>query len=331
MRLLDLFSGIAGFSLAARWLDWQTVAFAEIDPFCRSVIRKHWPRTPIFEDIRDVSATSLRAAGIDHVDIACGGFPCQDISLAGKGDGIHASRSGLWWEMRRVVSDVRPRWLVVENVPGLRTRGGDAVLASLEELGYACWPLVVGAWTVGAPHRRDRVWIVAHRQSERLAQRSRQRGDAREEFETLERNGSCEPGQSHRWPARPGEPQHEWEAPRLVESGLCRATDGLPGRLAPSRRRAELKALGNAVVPQVAYEVLRAVGEVDALLSNRLRVHERATASACSTRGGRFAHFSRCATGSPSQRAAAVGSSQPARRRTAAFERAGRSVAGVTK
>src|SRR5262249_35665923 len=102
-------------------------------------------------------------ADVPRCDLIAGGFPCQDISAAGKGAGIGGTRSGLWFEMARIIAGVRPAWVLVENVPALRARGADRVLADLEEIGYTCWPFVVGAWAVGAPHRRDRVWIVAHR------------------------------------------------------------------------------------------------------------------------------------------------------------------------
>lgn len=170
MRLLDLFSGIGGFSLAARWTGcMETVAFCEIDPFCQKVLAHHWPGVPIFDDIKQLTAESLRQRGIGDIDIITGGFPCQDLSSAGKGEGLAGSRSGLWFELLRVIEDVRPRWVVCENVPAIRTKPGigtdtaiDTVLSGLEQAGYSCRSLVVGAEDVGAPHRRKRVWILAH-------------------------------------------------------------------------------------------------------------------------------------------------------------------------
>ena len=161
MRVLSLFSGIGGLELGLERAGMSIAGQCEIDPFCRLVLEKHWPGCPRWTDVKEINGSSV-AEKCGAIDLVCGGFPCQDISVAGKGIGLSGERSGLWWEMRRVISEVRPSWVLAENVPALRTRGGDDVLAALEGLGYACWPLVVGAWAVGAPHKRDRVWIVAY-------------------------------------------------------------------------------------------------------------------------------------------------------------------------
>ena len=160
MRHLSLFTGSGIGTLAAQQCGIETVAQCENDPACQHALRNLWPTAFLFEDIHGVSAESLRQRGADEIDIISGGFPCQDLSCAGKGAGIEGSRSGLWREMFRVIRQVRPRWLVIENVPALRLRGSDRVIAPLERIGYTVWPLVVGAWAVGAPHKRDRVWIV---------------------------------------------------------------------------------------------------------------------------------------------------------------------------
>ncbi len=168
MDHLDLFSGIGGFSLGLESTGhYRTVAFCEIEQYPRAVLRKHWPKLPIYRDVRDVGADRLAADGIGRVDIVTGGFPCQDISLAGSRAGLSGERSGLWSELFRVITEVRPTWAIIENVPGLRTLGADAVLADLAGAGYATWPLVVGAIHAGAPHRRQRVWVVAHSAAER--------------------------------------------------------------------------------------------------------------------------------------------------------------------
>ncbi len=161
ITVLDLFSGIGGISLGLHWAGFRTTAFCEADPFARAVLNRHWPGVPVYDDVRTLSATRLRADGVPRPDLLCGGFPCQDVSLAGRGAGIEGGRSGLWSHMARLVAECRPRWVVVENVPGLRGRGADRVLADLEAAGYAGWPLVVGAVHAGAPHRRSRMWLVA--------------------------------------------------------------------------------------------------------------------------------------------------------------------------
>ena len=173
LRVLDLFSGIGGFSLGLERAGMRTVAFCEIDPYCRAVLRKHWPGVPIFEDVRN-----LRAEHVGPVDLICGGFPCQDISTAGRGAGLAGERSGLWSEYRRLIEEIRPAWVVIENVSALRSRGLDQVLGEISALGYDAEWHCIPASAVGAPHRRDRVWIVAHANLDpRLARRA---GDADE-------------------------------------------------------------------------------------------------------------------------------------------------------
>lgn len=162
-NLLDLFSGIGGFSLGLeRSGGFKTVAFCEIEPFPRRVLAKHWPGVPIYEDVKTLTKARLDADGIS-VDAICGGFPCQDISTAGKGAGIEGQRSGpMWSEYARIIGEFRPQVVVVENVAMLLGRGLDRVLGDLAALGYdAEWHCIPAA-AVGAPHRRDRIWIVGY-------------------------------------------------------------------------------------------------------------------------------------------------------------------------
>jgi DNA (cytosine-5)-methyltransferase 1 len=165
IRLLDLFSGIGGFSLAAERVGMRTVAFCEIDRFARRVLAKHWPGVPCFDDVRELTAESLRERGVRGVDCITFGFPCQDLSVAGKRAGLAGGRSGLFWEAIRLARSLRPHWLVAENVPGLRSSNGGrdmaAVVGAFAELGY------VGAWRsldaqyFGLAQRRERVFFVA--------------------------------------------------------------------------------------------------------------------------------------------------------------------------
>lgn len=175
LSVLDLFSGIGGFSLGLeRSGGFKTVAFCEIDPFCRRVLKKHWPDVPTAHDIKDLRVSSACGLLFDggeveidarSIDVICGGFPCQDISVAGKGAGLAGERSGLFYELARLVGELRPRIVILENVSGLLSRGLGDVLGELATLGYDAEWHCIPASAVGAPHRRDRIWIVAHAQS----------------------------------------------------------------------------------------------------------------------------------------------------------------------
>ena len=156
MRLLDLFSGIGGFSYAAETLigGYETVAFCEMDEFCQKVLKKHWPQVPIFNDVR-----TLDAARLGRIDIVTGGYPCQPFSQAGRRQGEEDERH-LWPEMLRIIKSCQPRYVVAENVAGHVTMGLDQVLTDLEDQGYTTRPIIVPACAKNAPHRRDRVWII---------------------------------------------------------------------------------------------------------------------------------------------------------------------------
>lgn len=161
--VLDLFAGGAGgWSLGLHRAGWRTVAAAEWDDQRRVMFGDANPGAALYADVRDVTAARLRSDLGYLPDIVVGSPPCQDISAANaSGAGTGGARSGLFWEWLRIVDEVRPDWACAENSPRLRTLGGDDILAGLEAIGYACWPLVVGADDAGANHRRDRVWIVA--------------------------------------------------------------------------------------------------------------------------------------------------------------------------
>lgn len=163
MRVLDLFSGIGGFSLGLERAGMRTVAFCENADYPRRVLAKHWPKVPIYGDIRELTAEQLQADGVGPIDIICGGFPCQDISTAADAPaGLAGARSGLWREYARLAGEVRPSFVIVENVSALLANGMGDVLGDLAALGYdAEWHCIPAA-SIGAPHPRDRVWIVAY-------------------------------------------------------------------------------------------------------------------------------------------------------------------------
>jgi DNA (cytosine-5)-methyltransferase 1 len=158
MRHVDLFTGIGGFALAAQWCwgdEYEPVVFCEKDKYCQKVLRKHWPDVPIINDIYGVRDENLRA------DVVTGGFPCQPFSTAGKRRGTRDDRF-LWPEMLRIIRELRPTWVVAENVTGIIKMAIDIVLADLEMEGYACQSLIIPACAVDAKHRRNRVWIVGY-------------------------------------------------------------------------------------------------------------------------------------------------------------------------
>jgi site-specific DNA-cytosine methylase len=346
MRVLSLFSGIGAHDAGLQAAGHTIVGQCEIDPFACAVLEKHWPGLPRYTDVRDITADSVRQRCGD-IDLITGGFPCTDISVAGKGAGLEGKQSGLWFEMLRVIRAVRPAICLIENVPALRSRGADRVFADLEEAGYAPWPCVVGAWAVGAPHKRDRVWIVAYaardgepeqparERSERVrvgeaggavvgyadgghddgraSRKSQRLSNAHgtghcvfpggcwrcgNELANTESSGRATEGErrqpqlagigatvsdvadasveglegrralsggtvaelampagggGYRWPARPGEPQHDWEAPRLVEFEVGGTASTATARLVRASNRNALRCLGAANPPVVPY------------------------------------------------------------------------------
>lgn len=189
LRMLDLFAGIGGFSYAGERLvgGYETVAFCEYDEHAQKVLRKHWPDTEIIGDIRELADDAERFRG--SVDIVCGGYPCQPFSLAGVRRGDKDDRH-LWPEMLRVIEAVRPRWVIGENVAGHITMGLDQVLFDLESEGYTARPFVIPACAVDAPHRRDRVWVVAHTENQGESDGTKHVGEGKRLVGNSEHDGS---------------------------------------------------------------------------------------------------------------------------------------------
>jgi DNA (cytosine-5)-methyltransferase 1 len=164
----SLFAGIGGFDLGLeRTGGFRTSWFCEKDPYCQRVLAKHWPGIPCYPDI-----TKLSGADIKPVSVLCGGFPCQDLSPMGTGSGLDGARSGLWSEYLRLIGEVQPRYVIVENVPELRSRGLGRMLGEMATLGYDAEWDCLPASAFGAPHRRDRIWIIAYPQREQLREQS---------------------------------------------------------------------------------------------------------------------------------------------------------------
>lgn len=275
----DLFSGIGGFSLAAHWMGWRTAWFSEIDPYASRVLAHHWPDVPNLGDIRAIDWTTVAP-----VDVLTGGFPCQPHSLAGKRQGSNDERD-LFDEIIRCAGVLRPRVLVLENVPGLFTsdsgRFFGRVLGAVAALGYDAEWRVLSAADVGAPHRRERVWIVAYAASvserepqhqavvvapgrlARLESASGCRGlsvsrsgasMADPNVTRLEGRGEGRAhagrraASGHAGPSRVGTGR-QWE----TEPDVGRVADGVPSRMD------RLRCLGNSIVPQCALEIFRAI------------------------------------------------------------------------
>ena len=284
---LSLFSGIGGLDVAFEYAGGRVVAMCEQDHFCQKVLRKHWPGMNIMNDVKEV-----RGEDFSGIDIIFGGFPCQPFSVAGRQKGKEDDRY-LWPEFSRLVREARPRWVVAENVPGILSIAADDICQDLERAGYEVGIFNFEALSVGAPHRRARVFFVAH-SGRQLRKGSNKSGVVRKEEGTryaieLECTGSsllsnsdsqrCEEqrfGLSGKQKLGRLERSRWWS----VEPGMGRVADGLSpwmdgsiwgcepedvprvSRGVPDRV-SRLKALGNAVVPQQAYMVFKAVIETD--------------------------------------------------------------------
>lgn len=327
----SLFSGIGGAEIAADWAGWQNLFHCEINPFCRRVLEYHYPNSESYDDITKTDFTPWRG----KVTVLTGGFPCQPFSLAGRRKGADDDRY-LWPQMLRAIREIQPAWVVGENVNGIRSMvqsreeaemasGGmlfrenhlirarerftfEEVCGSLEREGYSVQAFVVPACAVGAPHRRDRIWIIAHTSNTRVEEMWQNRQDgvfsveassytndcrSRQVYEEVQskksdgakfnriggeriasdtsslgrlevgnENGDACESQGERRPCPTDSPQDWWrEFP--TQPPVCGGDDGIPGRLDgitfPRWRMESIKAYGNAWVPQVAYEIFRAI------------------------------------------------------------------------
>ena len=325
MKHLSLFSGIGGFDLAAEWMGWENVAHCEFNPFARRILKHYWPNANAHTDITLTNFLPYNG----KIDIITGGFPCQPFSVAGSGNGTDDPRY-LWPEMFRAVREVRPRWVVAENVRGLISWNEglvfDTVYADLESEGFEVWPFILPACAVNAPHRRERIWFVAHTAGGRScgtpgegvisaegqnAKRAEQPGERREvrpaanaESMRINRaqeheNGNRQSGERRRRnPDNVGEiqrrdvitnadgggreqvcnklqrgqsdgnrvnanhQQNVWHS-FPTQSPVCGGNDGvsreLDGITFSKWRNETIKAYGNAIVPQVAFQIFQSI------------------------------------------------------------------------
>jgi len=236
---VDLCSGIGGFSLAAWWAGFQTILHCEIDPYCQKVLAKNFPEVPIHDDIHALT-------GISSADLLTGGPPCQPFSNAGKRVGTADDRH-LWPEMLRIIDASRPTWCVIENVDGFTGMALDLVWSDLESANYEVGAVVFPASAVGAWHRRDRLWVIAHTQSVGCGSGRSWRSLAStsgKQQQTLSTRETPD-GREYR--------VDQWTS----EPSVDRMVPGLPSELDICRRRA----IGNSIVPQQAFPVLRAIAD----------------------------------------------------------------------
>ena len=277
LKHLDLFSGIGGFSLGLEATgEFETVAFCDIDPYCRKVLHKHWPHVKQFEDIKELNYDTLKANGIDHIDIITGGYPCQPFSVAGRKKGEEDPRH-LWPEYFRLVKELRPTWVIGENVSGHIKLGLDTVLEDLESEGYATRTFSISAASVGANHQRERVWIVANaRQHGRRIELTRNsEGIGRGAFEKTERSTNTDTSsrssegrealantereglqRSEQYETHTGKTETQFAASQSFKTtGDHWAVEPDVGRVAHgiSNRVDRLKSLGNSLVPHIPY------------------------------------------------------------------------------
>jgi DNA (cytosine-5)-methyltransferase 1 len=242
MKVLDLFSGIGGFSLGLERVGMETVAFCEIDPFCQKVLKKHWPSIPIFNDVRSLDYDGT-------VDVITGGYPCQPFSLIGQRKGEKDDRH-LWPAMLRLIKKHNPYWIISENVVGHVDMGLDQVLHDLENEGYAAQTFIIPALAVGLPHERYRLWIIANNDGIVRKTRPVQEGVATECSSTTHEDWSNFFIQSCG--------SNIFQFRQEDEHIICGKDDGVSGRVD------RLKSLGNAVVPQIPEIIGRAIMEIAA-------------------------------------------------------------------
>ena len=274
IQVLDLFSGIGGFSLGLERAGFETVAFCEIDKYCRLVLQKHWKDIKIYNDVREITRQQYEQDGLELPEIITGGFPCQPFSVAGRQKGSRDNRY-LWPEMFRIIKEFKPRWIIAENVRGIiNIQDGvvfEGVHADLESQGYETQTFNIPAAGVGAPHRRERVWIVANsRRTIRGKQSTRNKesigpGTSQETKRSADSDSVARSSEREKIMANSKrvyvQGQHDgsgkeqsrrggwWE----VEPNVGRVADGLPGRVH------RLKGLGNSIVPQIAEEIGKAI------------------------------------------------------------------------
>lgn len=251
MKHGSLFSGIGGFDLAAEWMGWENVFHCEWNPFGQKVLKHYWPNAESFEDITKSDFTKYHGT----IDIISGGFPCQPFSLAGKRKGTEDERY-LWGEMLRAIQEIKPKYVVAENVYGITNIDGGLVFQQvcidLENEGYEVQPYIVSAASKNAPHKRERVWFIAHTNHTGGHSRFGQIQEPNGQIPKWNNDAKFSHTNAHdNWDQFPTQPP------------FCGGNDGIPTKLDgitfSKWRNESIKAYGNAIVPQVAYEIFKAI------------------------------------------------------------------------
>lgn len=238
MKFGSLFSGVGGMDLGLERAGMKCAWQVEINEYCQRVLTKHWRDVPKFRDVRECGRTNL-----EPVDLIAGGFPCQDVSVAGKQAGlIEGNRSGLWFEFHRIICELRPRYALIENVLGLLVRGLERVLSDLASIGYDAEWTTLRASDFGAPHKRERLFIVTYPNGVRLSRSQR-------------RLPQSNRGRIINAALLPSPQERTWN--NLPTSRICRGSDGI------LNRAHRIKGIGNAVVPQVAEWIGKQIIEFD--------------------------------------------------------------------
>ena len=230
----SLFTGVGGIDLAAEWAGFHAVGMCEIDEYCRKVLDKHWPDVPKWRDIFELTGEEI----IDRcgeIGLISGGFPCQPYSEAGTKKGAGDKRH-LWPEAIRIIREVKPRWFVGENVRNFAKMGLDEALSDLEAAGYTARAVIFPACSVGSPHERNRLFLVANAPSVRLPKSGKH-------LELMFKEQESNP--------------RTWNGRRVDKPGIQRVVDGVPYQMD------RLRCLGNAVVPQQVYPILKAIAEIE--------------------------------------------------------------------
>ena len=271
LKHLDLFSGIGGFSLGLESAGLvETVAFCDFDDYCQKVLKKNFPSVPIYNDVKELNYDKLKTDGIDKIDIITGGYPCQPFSVAGHQKGEQDPRH-VWPEMFRLIQELRPSWVIGENVAGHIKLGLDTVLENLESEGYSARTFSISASSIGANHKRERIWIVANSESSDRNEHEVIREHGETTLQEISRNRSSvsrETDGSHtdferleglwkKHKLREGkrEEQISWDSWWEIEPDVGRVAHGVP------KSMDRLKCLGNSVVPRIPYLIGLAIKE----------------------------------------------------------------------